>query len=196
MNLKLLAIVTTAILVSSVTVGTLANASPRTSPKAKAAPIPRCNVYVTAPWTRGPTPTLRIEAYSDGPTCAKAVITYVVRTRDGRPVHNEAYVGEFMALTEAVTTRQQMLAALTDWIIGGTRRTDNSDLPDWKAGASEPEAREFGFTPDEGVTRAAYLAARASRIPMLCYVQGLESLRCLIWRNDTLESLGVQQFPG
>jgi hypothetical protein len=31
---------------------------------------------------------------------------------------------------------------------------------------------------------------------MFCYVQGLESLACLVEQDDRLEKIGVQAFPG
>ncbi len=32
--------------------------------------------------------------------------------------------------------------------------------------------------------------------PMFCYVQGMESLACLVEFDDRLEKIGVQSFPG
>jgi hypothetical protein len=54
----------------------------------------------------------------------------------------------------------------------------------------------FPFYPSEGVTREAYLAARAANAPMWCFVQGMESQACLVLRDGAITELGAQSFPG
>jgi hypothetical protein len=163
---------------------------------AQSATAARCNVSVGTVWASGPTPKLRIEAFSDGPSCAKAVIVYVVRTSSGRVLHSASYTSEFVSTTGDARTPSQMRTALSYWIGVRGNRFDNASLPNWLPNAEEPEAREFGFFPDESISRADYLAVRASRTPLLCYAQGIESMKCLIWRNNSLEPFGVQAFPG
>jgi hypothetical protein len=166
-------------------------------PMAQAQPsAPRCNVFVSTLWANGPTPKLKVEAISDGPSCAKAVITFVVRDNTGKVLHNQSFISEFVATTSEARTPTQMRAALRNWIGIQGGLVTNASLPNWLAGATAPEGREFGFTPDESITRADYLTIRNGRAPILCYVQGIESLNCLVWRNNGLEPFGVQAFPG
>jgi hypothetical protein len=54
----------------------------------------------------------------------------------------------------------------------------------------------FEFDPEPWINRETYLAMRARAEPMFCYVQGLESLACLVERHGRLEKIGVQAFPG
>jgi hypothetical protein len=188
MTLKLLALTIVAQFVTSE--ATKAYAQPATG---------RCNVFVSAPWENGQTliqaPIMRTEAYSDGPSCAKAVIVYVVRDSKGRIIYSQSHVSQFVAITRDARTPRQMRAALRDWVSLRNSALTSSSLPDWLPNADGPVPREFGFTPDPSISRATYLAIRASRSPILCYVQGIESLRCLVWRNNQLEPLGIQQFP-
>jgi hypothetical protein len=165
-----------------------AQASPRTAS--------RCVVSASTLWQDGPTPNLRVEAFSDGPTCAKSVSTIVVRTHTGAVVHNSSYVSEFVLPLSDARTTGDMRTALRHWI--GTRggRFDHAALPNWLATKTEPEPKEFGFIPAEGLSRTDYLAIKANRTPVFCYVQGIESLNCLVWRNNSLQPFGVQQFPG
>lgn len=43
---------------------------------------------------------------------------------------------------------------------------------------------------------AIYEGYRAKARPVFCYVQGGESMACLLWDADRLVRLGVQTFPG
>lgn len=183
------------ILIGFLLLGMLSGAS--TFPSlAEAAPTPRCSVFASAPWVRGPTPRLRLEAFSDGPTCAKAVAVLAVRDSTGKVLFSDTYVTEFLAITSDARTMPQMLAALGNWVNSGRTRFDNSTLPNWLAGADKPVDQEFPFTPDENITRADYLAIKTARAPVLCFVQGMESLNCLVYRNGGLEPFGIQSFPG
>ena len=37
---------------------------------------------------------------------------------------------------------------------------------------------------------------RGARVPMFCYVQGLESMACVALTSDGITKVGVQSFPG
>ncbi len=160
-----------------------------------------CAVSVAQAWVIPATATtratrLRVEAFSNGPTCAKAVVVYVIRDASATVLFHEAYQSEFVATTAEARTPAQMRAALTEWTSTGTARQFHASLPNWLAGASAPVQTEFPFMPDEGITRQDYLAIKAARTPALCYVQGMESLNCVIYRNGKVEPFGLQSFPG
>ena len=156
----------------------------------------RCTARATAPWVGGPAPRLRLEAFSDGPTCAKAIAVFAVRDSVGKVVFSQSHTSEFLATTSQARTPTQMRAALGAWLGAGDRRFNHATLPNWLVGADRPVEQEFPFMPDPSITRADYLAIKSSRAPVLCYVQGMESLNCLVYRNGGLEPFGIQSFPG
>jgi hypothetical protein len=160
------------------------------------APTPRCTAYSATTWAASATVRLKIEAFSDGPTCAKAVAVFVVRNGAGAILYSESHQTEFVMSLASARNRQQMQAALSDWVRVGNGANFTATLPNWVVGATGPVETEFGFLPNEGITRADYLAVKSSRAPLLCYVQGMESLRCLVYRNNGLEDFGIQSFPG
>jgi hypothetical protein len=166
------------------------------SAAAAPAPTPRCTAYSTATWAASATVRLKLEAFSDGPTCAKSVAVFVVRDSAGTVLYSESHQSEFVMSLAGARNRQQMQAALSDWVRVGKGANFTANLPNWVSGATAPVETEFGFMPNDGITRADYLAVKTSRAPLLCYVQGMESLRCLVYRNNGLEDFGIQSFPG
>ena len=159
-------------------------------------PAPRCTVNAAAVWVNGPTPKLRLEAFSDGARCASAITVFAVRDGAGKILFSHSYTAEFVAPTSDVRTMAQMRVGLASWLGAGRDRTIHANLPNWIAGAAKPVDIEFPFIPDDTITRDDYLAIKANRTPVLCYAQGIESLNCLVYRNGDMEPFGVQLFPG
>jgi hypothetical protein len=91
-----------------------------------------------------------------------------------------------------------MRTALNEWIdpAHNTTMQTTSALPDWPANADAPASGEFPFYPESYVDRDSYIALREADVPLLCYVQGMESMACLALRDGQLEKVGVQSFPG
>jgi hypothetical protein len=53
------------------------------------------------------------------------------------------------------------------------------------------------FYVDEGLSREDYLAMREARLPMLCFVAGMESETCLVLTKDgILQKIGSLPFAG
>jgi hypothetical protein len=156
----------------------------------------RCTTFAATPWVGGPTPRLNIEAFSDGPSCAKAVAVFVVRDASGAVLYSDSYQTRFVLPLSEARTRAHMQTALQRWMVGLSSANQNANLPNWLSGASAPVDREFGFTPAEGITRSDYLAVKSGSVPLLCYVQGMESIKCLVYRNGGMEDFGIQAFPG
>ena len=73
-----------------------------------------------------------------------------------------------------------------------------ADLPAWAEGAEYPVLGDFAFYPEEGIDRATYTKVRDSKAPIFCYVQGMESMACVVKdaENGGFFKLGVQTFPG
>jgi hypothetical protein len=69
-------------------------------------------------------------------------------------------------------------------------------LPEWKAKDDFPINGEFMFYVEEGIDRAAYDVIRKADLPMYCFVQGMESVACLVLQDGGLFKVGVQSFPG
>jgi hypothetical protein len=162
----------------------------------KATQTLRCTTFASAPWTAGPSPRLKIEAFSDGPSCAKAVAVFVVRDAAGTVLYSDSHQTRFVLPLSEARTRAQLQTALQRWMVGISSTNQKNSLPDWPRGAATPVDTEFGFTPAEGITREDYLAVKSGRAPLLCYVQGMESIRCLVYRNGGIDVFGIQAFPG
>lgn len=162
-----------------------------------------CAVRQTATWDpnfgkarTGLLAPFQIEAVSSGPRCATARVVLSIRNSAGTLLHRRTYrADQVMGLYNA-SNRAQMRTELRTWITfrGGENFHDN--LPAWPRGASEPEEREFPFRPADTITRAQYNAVITQRTPVYCYVQGMESLNCLMLRDGTLVPFGIQSFPG
>lgn len=156
-----------------------------------------CDARAATPWTAGDA-QYSVEAVSAGPDCARAVATIVVRDSSGAPLYAEAHLAQHIMALAPATDAASMEVALREWTdaTNNTTMITTSALPDWPANATAPANGEFPFYPDTDVDRAAYLDLRQASVPLLCYVQGMESLTCLALRNGQLENVGVQTFPG
>ena len=78
-----------------------------------------------------------------------------------------------------------MSKALARWLLEARRQPTSEDLPAWKAADTRPGGdQEFPFTVQEGMTRAEYLAVRDANRPMICYVQGIETVACVVLRRS------------
>jgi hypothetical protein len=190
MKTNTLAAVTCAIVASLTILVSVAHAAP-----------PRCDLVSTQNWTipamqGSPATTLRVIGRSTGRSCARAALSYTILNARGRVLFRQTHQSQFVAPFAQVRTRSQMRAALTDWIKPVNRANFKAGLPDWLAGADAPEAREFGFTPAETMTREEYLGIKADATPLRCYVQGMESINCVIFHGGVIDPFGIQAFPG
>jgi len=156
-----------------------------------------CVAAASAPWTPVRGRFFRTEAFSQGPSCTLAVVTLVIRASDGKALWVDAApVAHLMTFVE-VKTRAQMARALKDWISQTHMFRSTAELPAWPRGAEQPASGEFPFYPEAGTDRDSYEQIRASRQPLFCYVQGMESMACIALSNDgQMTKVGVQSFPG
>ena len=139
----------------------------------------------------------RAEAFSSGPTCALAVVTLVVRAPDGHALWTDAAPAEHLMTFGEVKTRAQMVRALGEWVSQAHMFRTTAELPAWKKGDDAPTSGEFPFYPEAGVDREYYEQTRAERLPVFCYVQGMESMSCVALSKDgQMTKVGVQTFPG
>jgi hypothetical protein len=143
-----------------------------------------CTAQASHEWVKG----LRVEAFAQGPTCAQAVATILVRTKSGEAVWAHSYITSFvMNFTQPPAASSKALTeTLKDWISGqGFMKTADKLL----------ESGEFPFTKnDDAESFAKYKKAKS---PLFCYVQGMESGNCLtVDNNGAVVELGYQSFPG
>lgn len=155
-----------------------------------------CDARATSQWTAGEA-TYSIEATTQGPDCARAVATIVIRDSSGVPAFAEVHLaGQLMTLASVADTAA-MQTALAEWINpNGGGFQNSSELPDWIANAPTPINGEFPFYVADGIDRDTYVSIRSRNVPMFCFVQGMESMNCLAVEEGGIAHVGVQSFPG
>ncbi len=145
-----------------------------------------CSATAARAWVGGTT----IEAFAHGPSCAKAVVTLVIRNKVGNPLFMQAHDTAFlMNFTLAPAANAKALGTtLKDWISGGGFMTSADKLV---------VDGEFPFMVDEGVDAATLAKYRKAKLPLFCYIQGMESGNCLVLdKEGAVVDIGVQSFPG
>lgn len=140
---------------------------------------------------------LSVEAVSFGPDCARAVATLVIRDSSGEPQFVDTYLAAHVMTLASAENQAAMQVALGEWLdSSNSTMATSAALPQWPANAEQPVSGEFPFYPAEGMDRAAYIAVRDANLPLYCYVQGMESLRCLALEAGAITDVGAQLFPG
>ena len=163
-----------------------------------------CNVMVSKPWSKT---SIRIDAFSNGPDCAKAVVALVMRDATGKALYHfmarAEDVGIFTSLAPTpVTDMPKMRLALNDWLVaaGGSKQDHLSSFPVWKQGADGPATTppaEFPFTVNSAVSREDYVKWQKENLPVFCFVQGIESENCVVLTKEgVVNEVGIQSFPG
>lgn len=181
-------------------------------PKAESPPKPEaaaaagaaagaCSAAAAVDWAPLHDGDYHIEAKAAGPTCDAGTATLTVTDNAGTVLYTGDHQIEPMTSTvfAEAKTPQKLQAALAEWIDpNGSNMHSTRALPDWAAGADSPMSGEFAFYPEEGTTRDAYLRLRAQDKPLYCFVQGGESMLCLVLdaQTGTLKPAGLQTFPG
>lgn len=162
-----------------------------------AAAAPGCNATVTRTWSPVTGRAYRTEAYANGSNCAQAVVTIAVRGADGVAMWSDAAPAQRVMTFSSVKTRAQMVQALGEWLAQDNMFKTTADLPPWLEGEDAPQSGEFPFYPEPGFDRETYEQVRAQKLSVFCYVQGMESLACLVvMRDGQMDKIGVQSFPG
>jgi len=156
---------------------------------------PGCAARAVHEWSAGEA-QLSLEANTLGPDCVRAVAMLVVRDSSGAPLYADTHIVEHVMTLASARDQAAMQTALGEWVTPATMMTSTSALPDWPANADAPQSGEFPFYPEAGYDREAYLALRTNNLPLLCYVQGMESMACIAFDGDGVAKIGVQTFPG
>jgi hypothetical protein len=150
-----------------------------------------CNAQVRQQWNASSKHKFTLEAISNGPDCNRAVVLLVARDAKGEVqwtlIRRASYVAMFSP--EATKNGKDMPGALKRWLATGSQSNLKTmdKLPDWKKGADGPAENppaEFPFTVSD-------------ELPLLCFVQGMESELCITSTDQGLVTeVGIQSFPG
>ena len=167
----------------------------------------RCDITASRAWAVGRKLPYSMEASSVGSECKRSVVLIVVR--DGKGEVKYSFSGPardnaiFSGLADTpVANTKNMRVALGEWLDAGLSSKKNklSQYLEWKAGTEGPAETppaEFPFTVNSEVSRETYEEWRKQSLPVFCFVQGIESMRCLVLTKDgTIGDVGVQSFPG
>jgi hypothetical protein len=128
-----------------------------------------------------------IEATSQGDTCQDAVITLVIRDKAGKPIWARAHIAaQLLSFNQdPAVDAKAMIGKLSGWI-SGEGFMQSADRLTLKG--------EFPFTPEDKAMMAKY---RKAKLPIFCYIQGMESGNCLgVDKASAVVELGIQSFPG
>ncbi len=155
-----------------------------------------CGSAASKVWLPVRNGAFRTEAFSVGPSCPLAVVTLVIRAPDGAPLWADAMPASNVMTFSRVRGIGSMSAALREWLSQNHLFRTSFDLPVWTKGEGAPKAGEFPFYPDEAVDHEYYERVRAERLPVFCYVQGMESLACIVLKDGAMMKIGLQSFPG
>lgn len=156
----------------------------------------RCAASATSQWDIAGEQALEISGVAEGGDCANANVTITIRKATGDTLVSASYPLSQVMTFAGASSQADVQRMLGEWIAPDSAMNSTGDLPTWNSQDETPMNGEFPFFVEEGATRASYAALRELDAPMFCYVQGMESLSCLAWRDGGLASVGLQTFPG
>lgn len=130
--------------------------------------------------------------------CDAATINLVVRNGGDEVVWSASHATADLFGFDGIEDASSMDIALGDWLGDYADNSTSGRLPEWPEGAEMPDAGEFPFYVEEGLSRNDYEELRAADYPMVCYIQGQESTLCLVKQPgiSALTVVGAQSFPG
>ena len=139
-----------------------------------------------------------VEALSQRGTtrCAQQgeiLITRTIYDAGGHELYRADYVTDHIMTLSFdsgfVTEPAELPAAIEDWLTAGPGRSLTSELPPYQ------DTAEFPFISGaDGPNQ--HEAWRSGDYPMQCYVQGMESMKCVALVEGEIVELGYQLFPG
>lgn len=158
--------------------------------------IAQCQAQYERVWGKA-----HIYADALGADCGKSVLVLTVRDVKGNvlwaSVHRSVDLLSFQ--DSGKLNAQSMKARLGEWVAEQQGRANSGALPDWPSSAKDgtlPPEAEFPFRVAEGMERKDYLLLRKAKLPVLCFVAGMESERCLVLNGSDVTEIGTQSFPG
>jgi len=125
-----------------------------------------------------------ITTRSEGPSCAQAVVTFIVRNAQGDPLW--AFASTYYDLTAGGIPPEGAPAVadaqMDEFLAGWANVTEmrSGELPEWRADAETLSASAQTFSYDTPFDRETYEMLRARNLPMICYAASVEGTQCLI----------------
>jgi len=120
-----------------------------------------------------------VTARAEGPTCAQAVVTLVVRNANGDPLLSFASTfTEMNGGPGAHAGDADVDRFLSGWADVTLKNT--GDLPEWRADAASLGASVEGMSYATPFDRGTYEQLRLRNLPELCFAAGAESSQCII----------------
>jgi hypothetical protein len=147
-----------------------------------------CGIRLDRVWAGAPEITATAETGCDLAGHVTARLSFV--NHAGEILDETSYPTDQVMSLAWVDADFPMESALDDWLAALSYADTTANLPYYQ------DDSEFPFLPAEGMSREAYDNLRASAAPMVCYVQGMESQRCLALVDGALIEVGLQTFPG
>jgi hypothetical protein len=134
-------------------------------------------------WTREDAADV-ITTTSQGPRCAQAVVTFVVRNANGDPLW--AFASTYFDMTAGAVPPEgapevsvaEMQRFLDGW--ADVTETRSGELPEWRTGVATLTESATTFAYDTPFEREVYEMLRARNLPMICYAAAVEASQCLI----------------
>jgi hypothetical protein len=163
-----------------------------------------CNASADLPWKASGKHGLHVEAHAVGRNCGSAIVVLAVTDAKGKPLWATSRIADQVAMFSGSLLPKDtpMKKALLEWLSTGLNASpkDTGTLPDWPQGATEPkrpDGEEFGFYIAPDVSREFYLEQRGKKLPMFCFVQGMESESCIVAGDGgAIVEIGGMTFPG
>jgi hypothetical protein len=159
-----------------------------------------CGAKIEVTWASAKKYNLTLAAHAVGPNCASSAVVLLVMDSKRDVQWSTTRLAQQNAIfMEGITDDASMTAALKTWV-EQDQPLSTSELPDWKAGAEQPERegdREFGFFIGPETSREFYLETRRNNQPLFCFVQGVESTSCITATgSNSIYEIGGFTFPG
>jgi hypothetical protein len=146
---------------------------------------PGCNAQASRDWSAVGSQYYVIEAEAHGETCATAVATIRIESRDGTVLFTRDYpVADVPAAFSAGSDQTGLRVEIEGWTMNAADTATADWLPAWPARAERPPH----FQP--AVTRNRYEAARGAQGPLFCYPDGAQSSACVAMAGDGATFLG------
>lgn len=125
-----------------------------------------------------------VTARSDGPSCAQAVVTLVIRNAQGDPLW--AFASTYYDLTAggvgpegaAPVADEQMDTFLQGWANVSMMRS--TELPEWRTDAESLSASVQSLSYETPFDRETYEMLRTRDLATLCFAAAAEASQCLI----------------
>lgn len=138
-----------------------------------------------------------ITATAEGPSCANAVLTFVVRTAEGEPIW--AVAAPYAELTvggrtdpESDVAPETVQTFLESWVDVTLNTTEA--LPAWPEGADTLGGAVEGMAYYTELDREVYESLRTRNLNQLCYAAGVDASQCLVIDPQTNRPMRMVAF--